>query len=85
MGVLDIYRHEADGSISWFACAHSMKIARLLIRANAASPSDEFLIRDYQSNESIILRADGYWFQGSVETKQLPPVSQISPTPSNYP
>lgn len=85
MGVLDIYRHQSDGSISWFACAHSMKMARLLIRANAASPSDEFLIRDYQSNESIILRADGYWFQGPVETKLLPPASRISSIPSNYP
>jgi hypothetical protein len=62
MEVLDIYRHEPDGSFSWITSANSMKMARMIIRSSAATTSEEFLIQDDQANESIMLRADGYWF-----------------------
>jgi len=61
MDVLDIYRHEPDGSFSWITSANSMKMARMIIRSSAANTSEEFLIHDVQANESIMLRADGFW------------------------
>ena len=78
MGLLDIYRHEPDGSLSWVASADSMKIARRAIRAGAASTSEEFVIHDDQANESIILRADGRWFRENTKQKRAKPASEVS-------
>ena len=62
MGVLQIYRHEPDGSLLWVTSVDSMKMARMTIRAKATNSSQEFLIHDDQANESIMIRADGHWF-----------------------
>jgi hypothetical protein len=78
MGVLNIYRHEPDGSFSWVTSADSMKMARMTIRASAASTSEEFLIRDEQASESITLRADGHWFLKKVDQKWLTRTRPIS-------
>ena len=78
MGVLDIYRHEPDGSLVWIGCAESMKIARMTIRASATSTSEEFLIHDDQASESITLRADGYWFHEKDDQKRVTPTFQAS-------
>jgi len=73
MEVLDIYRHEPDGSLSWITSANSMKMARMIIRSRAANTSEEFLIHDAQANESIILRADGCWFHQKTEQTRVRP------------
>jgi hypothetical protein len=78
MGVLDIYRHESDGSLSWVTTVDSMKMARMTIRASATSASEEFVIHDDQANESITLRADGHWFYEKTDHKRLTPTSQAS-------
>ena len=69
MEVLDIYRREPDGSLSWITTASSMKTARMIIRARAANRSEEFLIHDHEADETIILRADGCWFHQKAETE----------------
>jgi hypothetical protein len=73
MEVLDIYRHEPDGSFSWITSVDSMKMARMTIRSSAANTSERFLIHDDQTNESILLRADGYWFYQKTEQTRVPP------------
>ena len=85
MGVLNIYRHEPDGSLSWVTSADSMKMARMTIRAGAASASEEFVIHDDQANESIILRADGHWFHEKSKQQPVTPASQVSANPSRSP
>ena len=83
MDVLDIYRHEPDGSFSWITSANSMKMAQI-IRSSAANTSEEFLINDEQANESIVLRADGYWFhQKTEQTRVTPNLSNSVDSSSN--
>jgi len=84
MDVLDIYRHEPDGSFSWITSANSMKMARMIIRSSAANTSEEFLIHDDQANESILLRADGHWFhQKTKQTRVTPNLSNSVDSSSN--
>jgi hypothetical protein len=85
MGVLQIYRHEPDGSLRWVTSVDSMKMARMTIRARATSSSEEFLIHDDQANDSIMLRADGHWFYGKNDQKRLTPTSPVSTFLSSVP
>ena len=61
MEVLDIYRYERDGSLSWVTDTKPVRMARAIIRSLAIGPSQEFLIRNDRTNERIRLRADGHW------------------------
>jgi hypothetical protein len=61
MELLNIYRHEPDGSISWISSVGSVKMARAIIHSSAVNPSDEFLIYDTGAREGVTLRADGHW------------------------
>jgi hypothetical protein len=66
MRVLDVYRHETNGSLSWVSSVNSVKLARVLIRSRATTPSDEFLIYDDCTNEGLTLRADGHWLAANL-------------------
>jgi hypothetical protein len=72
MEILDIYRHEPDGSFSWVTSADSMKMARMIIRSRAANTSEEFLIHDDQADETIMLRSDGHWSYQKAEQTRVP-------------
>lgn len=61
MEVLDIYRYERDGSLSWVANTKPVRMARAIIRSLAIGPSQEFLICNDRTNKRIMLRADGHW------------------------
>jgi len=61
MEVLDVYRHEQDGSFSWITSVNSVRMARAIIHSSATNPTEEFLIFNKRTREEITLRADGYW------------------------
>jgi len=58
MNLLDVFRHKPDGSFVWIGCTDSMNKARELIESCAADASEEFLIYDAKTTETITLRAD---------------------------
>jgi hypothetical protein len=78
MEVLEIYRHEPDGSFSWITNVNSVKMARAIIRSSATNPSEEFLICDNRTDERISLRADGRWSssKGQINANNTKPVAQ---------
>jgi hypothetical protein len=70
MELLNIYRHEPDGSLSWITSVGSVKMARAIIHSSAVNPSDEFLIYDTATREGVTLRADGHWLPAKNRIKR---------------
>lgn len=77
MGVLDIYRHEPDGSFGWIATADSVRTARAIIKSCAANPLEEFLICDDRRNERITVRADGRWLPNRIQAVRAEPIAHL--------
>jgi hypothetical protein len=69
MAFLDIYRREADGSFTWVAGTCSVKAARVIIKAAASSPTEQYLIWDKAAGEKLALRANGCWLPSKESQK----------------
>ena len=59
MDTLDIFRLKPNGRVLWIGSAYSLQTAHGIIKLLTVDPSEEFLILNYCTNETTIVRAEG--------------------------
>jgi hypothetical protein len=59
METLDIFRLKPNGRVLWIGNAYSLQTARGIIKLLTVDPSEEFLILNDDTHETIIVRAEG--------------------------
>ena len=59
METLDIFRLKPSGRVLWIGSASSLQTAREIIKLLTVDPSEEFLILNDYTDETVIVRAEG--------------------------